>query len=330
MGLTDLNILTWNLYLGADIARLINAPQRELPERMSAVWAMVRSTGYPERARAIAGQIDGLGPDQVPDLIALQEAFRWSIVSGAPGAEAELATETVHDFGQYLMGALAGRGLTYIPAAVGPGISVTVPTAEGVRVRFEDSVMLLVRSDGPRRITCANPQGGTYRASLTIRVGDRPLAVRRPWAAADLEVDGSAVRVIVTHLEAFDESVRAAQLDELVGGPGATPDPLIIPGDFNGSPPQDKVYRAFVERGFRDLWSAVRTEPGFTFGHAEDLRNPDPKLTTRLDWVMLRGGVKPLSARLMGDRPESRTPGRLWPSDHAGVWGRIGLDKDGD
>lgn len=330
MSLTELNILTWNLYLGADIARLISAPQRELPERMSAVWAMVRSTDYPERAKTLAGQIAELGPDGVPDLIALQEAFRWSVVNETAGAGTELATQTVHDFGQYLLGALAGRGLTYVPASVGPGISVTLPTAEGTQVRFEDSVILLLRAGGPHRLDYANPQCGPFRASMTIRVGDRPLAVRRPWAAVDLSVDGSSARLIVTHLEAFDEPVRAAQIEELLGGPGATPHPLIIIGDFNGSPPGDKVYRTFLERGFTDLWSAVRTEPGSTFGHAEDLRNPDPNLTSRLDWVMLRGRVKPLSAGLMGDTPESRTPGGLWPSDHAGVRGRIGLYKDGE
>lgn len=324
MSVTTLDILTWNLYLGADISRLINAPQRELPERMSALWSMVQSTDYPARGSAIAAQIAALSPDLVPDVIALQEAFRWSIVSdlsGPPGP----ATLTVCDFGLYLMGALAAHGLTYVPGAIGPGISVTLPTAEGKRVRFEDSVMVLVRSGGPRRIAHTHPQHGTFRARMTIRVGDTPLAVRRPWAAVDLGLDGASVRVLVTHLEAFDEAVRIAQMDELVQGPGATPGPLIIPGDFNGSAPGDGVYRTMLARGFTDLWSAVSTQPGHTFGHVEDLRNPAPDLTDRLDWIMVRGGVEPGAARLMGVRPESRTPGGLWPSDHAGVWGRVGV-----
>jgi len=46
--------------------------------------------------------------------------------------------------------------------------------------------------------------------------------------------------------------------------------------------------------------------------------NPVSKLSQRIDYVFSRG-LSPEETRLVGDKPNSRTPSGLWPSDHAGV-----------
>ncbi|MFW1494668.1 hypothetical protein ACEV9S_24585, partial [Vibrio parahaemolyticus] len=65
-----------------------------------------------------------------------------------------------------------------------------------------------------------------------------------------------------------------------------------------------------------DGW--VEQGGGATSGQAEDLRNPPGRLEDRIDAIFVRGMV-PHHAAIFGDRAADRTPGGLWPSDHAGV-----------
>jgi endonuclease/exonuclease/phosphatase family metal-dependent hydrolase len=137
------------------------------------------------------------------------------------------------------------------------------------------------------------------------------------------------VRVVNTHLEALHPGIQVAQGNELLAGPLATPLPLVLMGDLNsaadghGTPGQSNTptYSTIRAAGFADAWTATRGEnSGFTWGNAEDLRNPAPTLTERIDFILTRGGIEASIATRVGDAPEDRTPSGLWPSDHAGVW----------
>ena len=78
--------------------------------------------------------------------------------------------------------------------------------------------------------------------------------------------------------------------------------------------------------GFVDAWTTTNgDDAGFTWGHAADLRNPEPTLTERIDFVLTRGGITASSANRVGHEREDRTPSGLWPSDHAGVWALLQL-----
>jgi exonuclease III len=110
---------------------------------------------------------------------------------------------------------------------------------------------------------------------------------------------------------------------------------VILVVDFNSQadstapppelPPGTLTYRNLIGAGFADAWSLTHPgEPGYTWGHAENLRNEEPNLTQRLDLVLFRdglseGGLCALDADIVGDEPDDRTPSGLWSSDHAGV-----------
>lgn len=138
----------------------------------------------------------------------------------------------------------------------------------------------------------------------------------------ELPGSGSArMAVDHTHLEPDAPPVQLAQARELTAGPGASPGPVVLIGDFNTWPDERgrPTYAHLQAAGFADAWSAVGQGPGLTHGHAPDLRNAEACFTSRLDLVLPRGPVVARAARLTGHEPRWRTPSGLWPSDHAGV-----------
>jgi hypothetical protein len=85
--------------------------------------------------------------------------------------------------------------------------------------------------------------------------------------------------------------------------------------DTTRSPSENRA-----DRGGHDTWLAVNAaDPGYTCCNAENLLNPIPTMTQRIDHVLADwdGGV--LRSRVVGIDPDNRTPSGLWPSDHAGV-----------
>jgi endonuclease/exonuclease/phosphatase family metal-dependent hydrolase len=81
-------------------------------------------------------------------------------------------------------------------------------------------------------------------------------------------------------------------------------------------------YANALTAGFADAWEAAnRGEPGLTFSHAPDLRNPTLQLTQRIDYVLTRGRWAVERVTTVGADPTNRTTTDppLWPSDHLGV-----------
>lgn len=135
---TRLKAMTYNLYLGGDVAPLLNASPGDLPARVERLWRTVQDTNWASRARAIAAAI----VDSKPDVVALQEVYRWSTVTKLR------EVEVVHDFLATLLEALDQAGETYVSPVRAWGVTVEVPTGPGPDVRFEDSVAILVRHQG--------------------------------------------------------------------------------------------------------------------------------------------------------------------------------------
>jgi hypothetical protein len=67
---------------------------------------------------------------------------------------------------------------------------------------------------------------------------------------------------------------------------------------------------------FDDVWSAVGQGPGLTCCH-DDL-TPAIPYDERIDLVLVRGGISPVSAHVIGDVPAA-AGFPFFPSDHAGV-----------
>lgn len=102
---------------------------------------------------------------------------------------------------------------------------------------------------------------------------------------------------------------------------------MILAGDLNSGPelpvPANRLaFQALVAAGLVDTWAEANPgDPGFTAGFGELLNDPsaDGALEHRVDHVMASAGVGVVRSRITGTDADDRTPGGLWPSDHAGV-----------
>ncbi len=55
----------------------------------------------------------------------------------------------------------------------------------------------------------------------------------------------------------------------------------------------------------------------------EDLRDPAPVFTSRIDHVLGKGPVSEISSALIGTDPLNRSGTELWPTDHGGVVAKL-------
>ncbi len=301
--MSSLRILTWNLYLGGDISRIFGSGLATLPGRMAGLWAMVESTDFAARAKVLATCIAAARPD----VLALQEVLRWA--AARPGRMPPGAP----DFLELLTAALADRGAIYDLAARSAATPLWLPAEGGPGVWMQDAQVILVRRGGDW--TATDPLAGRFATSHHVSFAGHQFPIDRGWVAADLERDGRRVRLVCTHLEYFKPEVQLPQLAEILAGPAAVDLPVVLAGDFN-SGPGSPVWQRLAQAGFVDGW--VGQGAGATSGQPEDLRNPQSQLADRIDAIFARG-LLPVEAEVTGHRATDRTPGGLWPSDHAGV-----------
>lgn len=315
----ELNVMTRNVYLGADLTPLFAARSlNEVLVTAAAVWAQVQANNFQARARALAAEIAAAKPD----VVGLQEAslYRTDTPFDGPITPAETVAQ---DFAQILLDALKARGEDYRVVATFEGTDAELPVGlpPTMDVRFTDRISMLVRADAARRgIRVRNAVVGTYGVSLGVPVAGITLPVRRGWIAATINVRGTKIVVVDTHLEAFNPQVRAAQGQQLLAGAAPTKVPIVLLGDFNSGPGGDAtVYDAFRAAGFEDAWTQVHgTAPGLTCCFADDLRSTAKPLSSRIDLVLHKNGVRATRVDVIGEAPGDRVSG-LWPSDHAGV-----------
>ncbi|MFD9406676.1 endonuclease/exonuclease/phosphatase family protein [Streptomyces sp. NPDC059989] len=328
----SLRVMTRNLYLGADLAPVLAAGTvPALIDAVTAVYANVQATNFPERAEALADEI----AKSDPHLVGLQEAVLWR--SETPADPRYAATHVEYDFLQTLLDRLAAKGKHYkVVASVTVGSDFEAPrrTPDGFQdIRLTDRDVLLARTDLPARVfSVANEQWATFQNFVPICrpvLGcPPPIQLRRGWVAADATLHGRTTRVVTTHLEPAAPTVQEAQADELIAGPLKTKLPVVLLGDLNsaaggvGATPgtATQSYDKLLAAGFTDAWTVGRPgNPGFTCCQAPDLRNTSSSLSQRIDYVLFRGKVAVRSIGRVGHRPADRTPSGLWPSDHAGV-----------
>jgi hypothetical protein len=98
-------------------------------------------------------------------------------------------------------------------------------------------------------------------------------------------------------------------------------------GDINSSPGEIS-YEQFIAANFNDAWFLrPGNAPGLTCCQAENLLNHRSELYERVDMIFTNFEPRKVKARLVGHRVSDKTrPGRLWPSDHAGVVAEIRVD----
>ncbi|MDP4084852.1 MAG: endonuclease/exonuclease/phosphatase family protein [Bacillota bacterium] len=308
---SHLSFLTWNLYLGVDLTPLMTFRVSQMPKRVTRVFRQFLATNYPSRVKSIAREI----ALKKPDLIGLQEAVRWQL---------EIPNERTitYDFIYMLLEELNKYGLQYEIAVENHNVSAQLPDSLGNIVHLLDRDIILIQKHKGLRII--NKSAGTFKTHLTVQVARQKLEILRGWTLTDLELDMKRFRIINTHLEEIS-SLQLEQANEIISGPSKTDLPVILLGDFNSSASGNDTptYHFLMENGFQDVWKEVGEGPGFTYGQNPDLLNAKPNLNTRIDYILFKNGLKPVEAEIIGNKQSSRTPTGLWPSDHAGVYGKM-------
>jgi len=337
-GRGQVRVMTWNVYVGADVDAILTADPENIPNVVGGAFAALNATDFNLRAVAIVDQI----AEYQPHLIGLQEISLIRLQS--PGdfiiGGTVLATDVVFDYLDILMAELASRGLDYEVAAKVQNADVELPMLNPITgsqipddVRLTDYDVVLVRG-GIAYDNVAEVNYGTY---LSVEVpGMPPINILRGYASVDATIGQVTYRFVSTHLESYSEEIeffRLAQAGELLGDLSSVTLPVIMVGDFNSPAPNNQTYN-FLTAEFEDAWlhNVLPNEgEGFTAPHDYDLLNTTVNLNRRIDLVLVRTpnphpGSKPIGpvqATVIGDELQDRTAGGMWPSDHAGVVAKL-------
>jgi len=317
-------VMTYNLYLGADLTRAITATT--VPDFLNAnatIFSNVQQTNFPERAKSLAREI----ADADPTLLGLQEGAIWTT---GPFNDPAPATNVEYDFIASLRSELAALGAPYDVVRIQKEADLEAPAGaphfKDIRLQMHDAI--LVKAGLGSEVTLTNEQSANFVNRLVITTGlGQSIPVDRGWAAVDAVVNKRAFRFIDTHLEAFHPLIRLQQAQELLAGPVASaPGKVVLVGDINSGPdlpvPANRLaYQALIAGGMVDTWPIANPgDPGPTAGFSELLDDPSADvLDNRIDMVLTKGSVGVVQSRIYGTDSDNRTAGGLWPSDHAAV-----------
>lgn len=346
----SVDVMTRNLYLGADLAPAIAAPS--LGAFVTATGQILRevtANDFPTRAKGLAGEILATKPD----LVGLQEVALWRtgppslapVLGGGPSA-----TTVRYDYLQLLLNEL-NKGKSQYEVVVsqdefdleapgdengvpGDGPEPAIANAEiNGRLTMRD-VILARRGAG---VQTSDPQSGNFKTLLAVPILGQPLTIKRGWTATDARVRGSDwFRFVNTHLEAFDPaalvpSIRSLQAAELVApeGPATSDLPVVLLGDLNSDddtvePGDQQAYRTLLEAGLVER--STNTPLGCCLRSsllAEGAGGSIGDFDHQVDHVMTRD---PSEIALQSSAVTGLLPvNGFWDSDHAGLFSSLRL-----
>jgi endonuclease/exonuclease/phosphatase family metal-dependent hydrolase len=348
---TTVNVMTRNLYLGADLTPAIQSTSTSaFIEANGGIVRQVEATNFPVRAKGLAREI----LSEEPDLVGLQEVALWReappslgpVFSGKPAA-----TTVKYDFLKLLLAQLNKGKARYkvvvsqdefdfeAPANAngvpgdGPGGGVGVLANAEVNGRLTMRDVILARRGAG--VVTSKPKSGNFVHPLIVKVaGSTEVTVTRGWTSVDAKVRGSKkLRFVNTHLEAFDDetqvpSIRAQQAAELIapGGPAATKLPVILLGDLNSDvktevkPGDGQAYRVLTGAGFRER--ATSKPNSCCISTSYDLRTGlKSEFDHKVDHVLTDAPkkVKMITSTVTGLKKANG----YWDSDHAGIFSSL-------
>ena len=336
-GKRDIDVVTVNLYIGADLSPITTLDPNEpgypakLVVAVATVHARILASGFPQRASALAQEIVARGPD----VVALQEVSlvrRQSPGDFVFGGKVP-ATQVELDYLQILLDALHRYGGHYAVVSQVNNSDVELPLATGPftfdDVRLTDRDVILARTDlPPGQLRVANPQQANFAAAIPLTP---EVVVKRGWCSIDVQLRGRWFRVLNTHLEdqlpPILPNIQALQAAELLAVPANVDAPIILVGDFNSDANgnySSGTYALLTGAGhFSDAWSETNpNQPGLTWGHDEFLADKNHPFSLRLDLVLLRGAEFDASVSAVVD-PVIRSAPPFWFSDHGAVFTTI-------
>jgi len=343
------DVMTRNLYLGADLTPAIGAPSLEaLAAANGQILREVTANNFPVRAKGLAAEIRS----ERPDLVGLQEVALWRTAppSIAPLLTGPSATTVRYDFLAELLAELNGGkgGPRYEVVVVQQEFDLEAPAdengepgdgpaAQGIpnaeingRLTMRD--VILARRNGG--VHTWNAQSGNFATLLEVPILGQPLPIARGWTSVDARVRGSKqFHFVNTHLEAFHPLVRAAQAGELVapGGPATSDSPVVLVGDLNSD--DDTVEGAdrlayevllgagFVERSTDEPLSCCLNSSLLAEGAGGSVTDFDHQV----DHVMTNDpeGVTLRDSEVTGLLPVNG----FWSSDHAGLFSSLRIRR---
>jgi endonuclease/exonuclease/phosphatase family metal-dependent hydrolase len=355
----EIKVMTWNLYLGADILKVVEAAFVSplwVPIAVAEVYQTMLFTNFWVRAEAIADKI----AKNKPQVIGLQEVATF--YKQTPGdfmrGNTTQANDVVIDFYEVLNEALLKRGMVY-DAFESTNSDVELPMVDNESptnfsdVRLVDRDMVLVKRGYDASLLLADK----YSNNLTLDLYWVKLKFARGFLMVDVDIKGQIFRFVNTHLEVrgqpgsvfrlFQDVQMQELIDTLAWISAEDPKPIVLVGDFNSSPEDEEgdyvymgipipyvpPYMQAVDAGFLDAWLLQRGkhDEGYTFGFDETLRDPKVELTSRIDLIFVVPHdlfIDKVKCDVVGNKvsdmvPKLKTPihERLWPSDHAGVVG---------
>lgn len=334
-GKGDLRVMTYNVDEGTDYLEIQQATNlNEFLVAVGQTITQVRATNSPARMQAVAKQIIAAGPA----LVSLQELDEWYTAPFNPNTGACGSPTLEFNFLQELQDALAAQGAHYTVAKEAqqyafPLIPGIILPSTFLCVSVVDHVAILARTDlDTSRFQWSNPQSAQYVNMLQFPSPLGLLPLPRAWVSVDATLNGKAFRFIGTHLESVVPSIREAQGAELRAGPANTSLPVILAMDSNARAfplPQDPTYMDFIAAGYNDVWTEIfPLVPGLTCCQAQFDNNPVSELYQRIDVILTLGSIEAQNIAPFGADPSTKTPGGLWPSDHAGVAAQLVVEQD--
>lgn len=350
----DVDVMTYNLYLGADIFDLVGVPIEDVPVVAAQLFASVQATDFPSRAQAIADII----AEENPALIGLQEVTLYrtqtpsdfDLTAENPIGDNPPNAQTVaFDFLEILLDELEARGLAYREVATTTNADVEIPsTTDGQNftdIRLTDRDVILAREDV--ETTNAVEENFSLDVTAPVPVGDETIDFLRGYNSVRATVDGVTFTFANAHLEVDDGNpegaalAQFAQADELREALAGATRPLVLVGDFNSAADGSGTEIVITEplpftgttydllttvANYQDAAEVVDVTDD-TCCQDADLMNDASDLTSRIDLILYNGTVEPLMAEVVGDEPADRTDGGLWPSDHAGVVATLRIEN---
>ncbi len=310
-----LTVMSRNVYLGADVGVAMKLLPN-FPAAAQFMWDQVRTTDFSARAPKLAAEF----ATTKPDVIGIQEATIWYCKKDLWSGKVE-----VFNFLNTLIDETKKTGVGYSLAKVddisafNPGYSIAaipyltkVVDPEVFRPLFkQDSAAcgftigdaLLVRDD--RLSNLVQVGNSEYEAKYSIIPS--VMTIYRGYTWLDIKVNGSAVRIVTTHLESIWDQDKipnsVLQAKQLIEDLKSTSMPLVVMGDFNAdyrdprainaaNPGEQPVvgkdcpkagdhgcnaYWLMIDAGFNNSSPEATDPKNFSWGATALLNGADPK-----------------------------------------------------
>jgi len=335
--------MTRNLYLGADLAPAIGAPNLEaFVAANGQILREVTANDFPVRAKGLANEI----LEKQPDLVGLQEVALWrtgpvdfEVLSKGPSA-----TTVRYDYLHELLGELNKGKTQYEVVVTEPEFDFEAPADEdenpatgpfGADLNGRLTMRDVILERHGAGVDTANATAGHFVNLLPVEILGTQVPVTRGWTSTDARVRGSGwFRFVNTHLEAFDPaalvpSFRAKQAAELVAsaGPATSELPVVLVGDLNSDddtvePGDRQAYETLIAAGLVER--STNNPLGCCLKSsllAEGAGGSEADFDHQVDHIMTRdpSEVTLQSSSVTGLQPVNG----FWDSDHAGLFSSL-------